>query len=77
MEFRLDANVNMSEKKENMVTALLQYDTSVLRRNFGVSTGRASIMNYFADAITALDTDFQHRDPCNVHAIKASLENVR
>jgi hypothetical protein len=32
-------------------------------------------MNSFADALTALSTDFQHRDPCNLDSMKVTLEN--
>lgn len=77
VEFRVDDKKNMSEKKISIVDSLQRYDVSIMRRNFGVSTSRVAIMNNYADALTALSTDFQHRDPCNLVSMKATLENVR
>lgn len=66
----------MTEKKTTISDNLYRYDVSIMRRNFGVSTSRVAVMNNYADAITALSTDFQHQDPCNIMSMKMTLENV-
>lgn len=75
IEFRCDVEKNLTQKKLVFKEMLNSYDVNALRRNFGVATSRGELMNSFADAITALSTDFQHRDPCNLENLKISFEN--
>lgn len=75
LEFRTDVETNFSNKRDSLVAALKAYDMNTLRRNFGVSTSRGEIMNAFADSLTALSTDYQHRDPCNIENMQVTFEN--
>lgn len=75
VEFR-GGLLDVDTKKNKVVEALLRYELTAMRNTFGKSSVRSATMNQFASAINTLNTDFQHRDPCNIGNIKATLENV-